>query len=309
MIHLVTLSPALDLFLRLEEPAAGKIGQVLEARMEAGGKALNVARFVKKWRMPALTWLGTGGGSDPTHVLYAALLKAEGLSARFLSSKAPIRINAVVGRRGETRKYNHPGFELDLESFARLQDAVRKEDAVLLTGRLPRGMNPGLYGAWVRLFNRKGVRTLVDTSGKALAEALRAKPWFFKVNLQELSEALGKDIPGLPALPRLLGDKLKPMGLDHGAVTDGAKGAVVWKKEVAYFVRSSRPVRNRFVVGAGDGFLAGFWKGLETGKALKDCARLACAAGTAVALTGIRDFNPGQVAKALKSVKITPVKI
>lgn len=307
MIHLVTLNPALDLFLGLEEPSKGKIGRVLEARMEAGGKALNVARFVRKWRMPALTWLGTGGGSDPTHVLYAALLKAEGLSARFLSSKAPIRVNAVVRRRGAARKYNHAGFELDLESFARLQAAVRRGDSVLLTGRLPQGMNPGLYGAWVRLFNRKGVRTLVDTSGKALAGALRAKPWFFKVNREELSEALGRTLPGLSALPRLLREKLKPMGLDHGAVTDGAEGAVVWKKEEAYFVQSSRVVRNRFVVGAGDGFLAGYWKGLESGRAFKDCARLACAAGTSVAQTGIRDFNPRSVAKVLKGVKATRV--
>src|SRR5258708_8326581 len=90
MIHLVTLNPALDLSLQLEEPSRGKIGNLLQAKVEAGGKALNIARFLKKWGIRPVTWLGTGGENHPTHVLYRSLLHKEGLAVRFLGAEAPI---------------------------------------------------------------------------------------------------------------------------------------------------------------------------------------------------------------------------
>src|ERR1051326_2028904 len=105
MIHLVTLNPALDCFYQVEEPVTGKIGKVWEARMEAGGKAVNVARFLNKWKSPAATWLGTGGGTHSTHVLYRSLLREEGLQARFLSDQAPIRLNLVIQDQKKSKKY------------------------------------------------------------------------------------------------------------------------------------------------------------------------------------------------------------
>ena len=70
MIHLVTLNPALDLDLSLKDPASGKIGKVLESDVEAGGKALNVARFLRKEKIKSKIWMGTGGGDHPTHILF-----------------------------------------------------------------------------------------------------------------------------------------------------------------------------------------------------------------------------------------------
>ncbi|HXL73009.1 MAG TPA: hypothetical protein VN963_05220, partial [bacterium] len=110
MIHLVTLNPALDLFFDLEKPSFGKIGKVINAKVEPGGKALNVARFLKKFKTPSAVWLGTGGGLDPTHVLYRALLAQEKLKVFFLSQKTPIRFNLVTRMNREAHKYNHPGF-------------------------------------------------------------------------------------------------------------------------------------------------------------------------------------------------------
>src|ERR1039457_2663641 len=128
MIHLVTLNPALDLSLQLRESSHGKIGELLEAKVEAGVKALNIARFLRKWGLKPITWLGTGGEEHPTHVLYRSLLNKEGLAVRFLGGKAPIRFNAVVGTRKKLAKYNHPGFELDLKSFGLLYRALKKND-------------------------------------------------------------------------------------------------------------------------------------------------------------------------------------
>src|SRR5579859_783254 len=140
MIHLVTLNPALDFRFRLEDPAYGKIGKVAQADVSAGGKALNVSRFLTRLGVRSTTWLGTGGGEHPTHVLYRALLKSENLQARFLSQDVPIRFNLVMDAKGHSRKYNHPGFKTDLPSLPVLSKAVKPGDFLVLTGRLPEGM-------------------------------------------------------------------------------------------------------------------------------------------------------------------------
>jgi 1-phosphofructokinase len=303
MIHLVTLNPALDLELDLKDPVSGKIGEVLKSDVEAGGKALNVARFLREGKIKFKIWLGTGGGSHPTHVLYRSLLSREGLVPRYLSSKTPIRLNVVVEKSGKTRKYNHHGFELDLTDFGRLDKGLKKEDLLVLTGRLPQGMNPELYGSWIRAFGRKGVKTLVDTSGLALRKALDARPWFFKVNLFELSGALGRKFSSLDQVASRIPAFLKS-GLSHGSVTNGSEGALLWKGPVSCRVRSTQKIKNHMVVGAGDGFLAGYIKGLQTRKSFPECAKLACATGTAVAKTGIMEFDPGVVSGLLKSVKV-----
>lgn len=308
MIHLVTLNPALDLELDLKDPSNGKIGEVLGSNVQPGGKALNIARFLKKMKVPYIVWLGTGGEEQPTHVLFKALLKKEGLAVRFLSSKAPVRWNVIVGTGKKKQKYNHPGFELDLADFGKLDRSVKKGDFLVLTGRLPQGMNPSLYGAWAKAYGRKGVRVIVDTSGKSLLEALKARPWFFKVNLDELSEALGRRIPSLEAIPTLKRGLLAKVGLIHGAITDGPNGAIVWDEKEILRVKYTGKLVKGFVVGAGDGFLAGYLKGVQANKNLKDCAALACATATDVAQEGIRGFQFNLVSSLLPKIRINKLR-
>ncbi len=303
MIHLVTLNPALDVSLTLREPWKGKIGEVLEAEVEAGGKGLNVSRFLKKLGVRSATWLGTGGETHPTHVLFRSLLKREGLSAQFLGGKSSVRFNVVIQKKKQAQKYNHPGFELDLVSFPRMYKVLKKGDFLVMTGRLPQGMNRGLYASWIHAFGRKGVKTVVDTSGKSLPEALEAKPWFFKVNLFEISEALKVKFTNLDQVARFLPQLIK-LGFLHGAVTHGSEGAILWNGNKACRVRSKEKVRNAFVVGAGDAFLAGYLKGLQTHESFEVCAKLACATGTAVAVKGIAGFDARLAGRLLKSVRV-----
>ena len=308
MIHLVSLNPALDLTFRVKKDRENKIGTIDNSNLEAGGKALNLSRFFSRMGVPSTTWLGTGGGEDPTHLLYRALLKRERLQARFLSQKAPIRFNLVLEKDGKAEKFNHPGFELDLTSFGQLYRSVGRKDLLVLTGRLPQGMNPALYGSWVKAFCHKDVRVAVDTSGKPLEWALKTAPWFFKVNLYELSETLKIKVTSLAQVPRILKSRFLPHGLIHGAVTDGPKGAIVWENSLVYSVRPPKVRTQKLVVGAGDAFLAGYLAACNQGKDLKGRARWACAAGTVVASNGIMGFKVKDMTRNVKRVKVEKVK-
>jgi 1-phosphofructokinase len=298
MIHLFTANPALDLDLRLEKPKHGKIGVLKEYRLEAGGKALNIARFLKKWGVPFKVWLGAGGGSDPTHLLYEKLLRKEGLTAGFLDPQAPIRMNAVIEGDTDTAKYNHPGFPLSDRVWPTLLKSVKSGDYWVLTGRLPQGMDPKTQAQWIRSAQKKGAKVLLDTSGLALREGLKAKPWFFKVNLFEFSEAMGRMVKSLDQVPAIV----KKLGLTHGAMTDGARGALLWQDGEMARVQLTKPIKAPLVVGAGDAFLAGYLKCLYENFPLKGRAVVACASGAAVAQTNIHQFEILTVAKLLKNV-------
>jgi len=303
LIHLVTLNPALDLFFDLEKPSFGKIGKVVSAKAEPGGKALNMARFLGKLKMPYSIWLGTGGGSHPTHVFYRALLAQEKTKAVFLNEKTPIRFNLVTQTQHEAHKYNHPGFETDLNGFSRLLSKVQKNDTLVLTGRLPKGVNDSLYASWIEIFNRKGVKTVVDTSGKPLLHALKAKPWFFKSNLFEISEAMGQRVKNLKQAQALVKRNWLKNSFRQGALTDGSSGAILWKDQECYLIKTPK-VGSSLVVGAGDGFLAGYLYGLRKGKDLKEASAWAGAFGVTVAASGIQGFSREEVGRFYKKVKV-----
>jgi 1-phosphofructokinase len=303
MIQLFTANPALDLDLSLEKPKNGKIGVLKEYRLEAGGKALNIARFLKKWGVPFNVWLGAGGGSDPTHLLYEKLLRKEGITVKFLDPNAPIRMNAVIEGNAESVKYNHPGFPLSNRIWPALLKFVKSGDYWVLTGRLPQGMDPKTQAHWIRSAQNKGAKILLDTSGMALREGLKAKPWFFKVNLFEFSEAVGRKVSSLNQVPALV----KKLGLTHGAVTHGANGALLWEDGEMVKVKLTKPIKSALVVGAGDAFLAGYLKALVEGYPLKARAVVACASGAAVAQTNIQQFDLMAVSGLFKHLELKSV--
>jgi 1-phosphofructokinase family hexose kinase len=308
LIHLLTLNPALDFFFKVQKPRQGKIGLSQHSYVEAGGKALNIARFMKKWGIPRVVWLGAGGGKHPSNRLYRNLLEEEGLTARFLESDVPVRSNLVVNSGQGAAKYNHPGFRLKGKILEPMIRKVRPGDFLILTGRLPLGLSVDFYKKALRRFGRRGVFCFLDTSGKPLANALRGRPWFFKVNLFEISQALNLKISNVQQVSGIVETVFLARGLNFGVITDGARGAIVWKNRKIFRVVSHVRKPKGLVVGAGDAFLAGFLKGLCEKKSLEDCARLGAAAGAVVAKYGIQGFNPRLVSKQLKKVCVKNMK-
>jgi fructose-1-phosphate kinase PfkB-like protein len=174
-----------------------------------------------------------------------------------------------------------------------------------MTGRVPEGAARAESARWVRALERRGIRCVVDSSGKALNAYFSAKPSFIKVNLFEMAEALGKPLKQLSSIISLL-PILHRRGLAHGAVTDGARGVLAWEGPELVLGYPSRVKRLRSpVVGAGDAFLAGYLKAWREGKSLSERVRWACASGAVVAEFGIMGFAPGRAARAARQVRLS----
>ncbi|HET9870687.1 MAG TPA: PfkB family carbohydrate kinase, partial [bacterium] len=285
MIHLLNANPALDFDFKLSDPASGKIGAVESFTVSPGGKALNVARFLKALRVPARLWVPSGE-REATQVLYFHLARRKDLSVQWVPQEGPVRANVVLHNSGGSAKFNHSGFPLSAAPWDRLlARRLRPGDLLALTGRLP-AQNAGLYAGWIKTWQPKGVRVALDASGEGLRRAMAQRPWFLKVNLDEFNGAWA---PACPTLTRVAAQvpKLRRKGLIHGAVTHGAEGALVWEGGRVLGVKNAAVKDRKLVVGAGDGFLAGYLAAVQAKLDLADRCRWASAAARVVAEKGI----------------------
>ncbi|MGW3174826.1 1-phosphofructokinase [Streptomyces sp. NPDC001153] len=258
MILTVTPNPSLD---RTYEVQALKRGEVIRAeteRMDPGGKGVNVSRAVAAAGRRTVAVLPLGGAPG---ALIADLLDAQGIEVAPVPIAGATRSNiALAESDGALTKINAPGPELSGAEQELLLDTVRAQsrdaDWIACCGSLSRGLAPSWYADVVTRAHAGGARIALDTSGRALLEALRARPDVVKPNAEELAEAVGRPLA-------TVGDALKAaeevrgMGARAVLASLGADGQLLVEDAGAWF--ATAPVDTlRSNVGAGDSSLAGF---------------------------------------------------
>ncbi|MFF9770732.1 1-phosphofructokinase [Streptomyces sp. NPDC014636] len=258
MILTVTPNPSLD---RTYEVPALERGEVIRAtgeRMDPGGKGVNVSRAVAAAGRRTVAVLPLGGAPG---ALVADLLDAQGIEVAPVPVAGATRSNiALAESDGVLTKINAPGPELSVKEQELLLDTVRAQshdaDWIACCGSLPRGLAPSWYADVVTRAHAGGARIALDTSGRALLEALRARPDVVKPNAEELAEAVAR-----PLLT--VGDALKAaeevraMGARAVLASLGADGQLLVADTGAWF-GSAHVSAVRSNVGAGDASLAGF---------------------------------------------------
>ena len=107
-----------------------------------------------------------------------------------------------------------------------LLSQVGTGDIVVLAGSIPTGGTADVYADVIRQARVRGARSIVDTSGAWLRDALTAGPDLCKVNVDELAEAVG----ARPADCWRRGDELAPSArslvLSRGAQAHGCGSTV-----------------------------------------------------------------------------------
>jgi 1-phosphofructokinase len=258
MILTVTPNPSLD---RTYEVPALERGEVVRAtgeRMDPGGKGVNVSRAVAAAGRRTVAVLPLGGAPG---ALIADLLDAQGIEVAPVLIAGATRSNiALAESDGVLTKINAPGPELSEAEHELLLDTVREQsrdaDWIACCGSLPRGLAPSWYADVVTRAHAVGARIALDTSGRALLEALAARPDVVKPNAEELAEAVGRPLA-------TVGDALKAaeevrgMGARAVLASLGADGQLLVEDSGAWFA-TARVDTVRSNVGAGDSSLAGF---------------------------------------------------
>ncbi|MFF7354161.1 1-phosphofructokinase [Streptomyces filipinensis] len=258
MILTVTPNPSLDRTYEVQRLERGEVIRAETERMDPGGKGVNVSRAVTAAGRRTVAVLPLGGAPG---ALVADLLDAQGIEVAPVPIAGATRSNiALAEEDGVLTKINAPGPELSPAEQELLLDTVREQsreaDWIACCGSLPGGLAPSWYADVVTRAHAGGARIALDTSGRPLLEALRARPDVVKPNAEELAEAVGRPLA-------TVGDALKAaeevrgMGARAVLASLGADGQLLVEDGGAWFA-TARVDTVRSNVGAGDSSLAGF---------------------------------------------------
>jgi len=286
VILCVSANPGMDRRLHLKSVLVGGINRASSAQGFAGGKAAHVA-MAGRALMSKTTWIAFLGGA----IGQECAQQMESLDVRVVSvpSSAPTRVNLeIIEESGQITEILEPGgepapgeaHEFLLRCYKEIESAGRRA-VLVISGRLPFGVAPGLYTSLIEAARAGGVETFVDTSGEALRVSVEAKPRFVKANREEAEELTGKSIKTIQDAVAAAQEIIE-RGAASAAITLGAEG-LIWVESKNGPVWKVQPPRLKVIstVGCGDATLAGFSHAAVHGMAGEEAIRLAAACGAA----------------------------
>lgn len=282
MIYTVTLNPAVDYFVELDDLKPGHVNRSRKEHKAPGGKGINVSRVLKRLGHNSQT-LGFIGGFTGDYIINT--LQEENIETSFVEVNGDTRINIKMKATDET-ELNGTSPEVTEQNVAELVsqlDQLKKGDTLVLAGSVPGTLPTSIYTEWIQQVKENGVNVFLDTSGEPFADAVEAGPTFIKPNHHELSELVGADIQTPEqAVPYVR--QLVEKGIDYVFVTFAGDGAVLGTKDQILFANTPKgTVVNS--VGAGDSTLAGFIAASMDELPLKDAFRFAVSSGSSTAFS------------------------
>ncbi len=285
---IVTLTPntAIDKTYVVEDFGMDRVHRPISTHTIAGGKGINVARVL---RMLGRDTVATGfvGGWIGEAILTA--LKEEGINFDFTRVRGESRLCiAIMDPTNDTQtevNENGPNITSDeiKAMMKKVDELVRGAEMLVLSGSCPPGVPLSFYGDLIEIAHRQGVRTVLDTSGEHLKEAIKASPFMIKPNVAELSQLAGRELFTLEEICRAA-KSLKQYGISITAVTMGRMGAMV-TDGVHSWTATPPEIQFASAVGSGDSFVAGFLDSYLKDGSIKNALIWGTSAGTANATT------------------------
>ncbi|MBO4346402.1 MAG: hexose kinase [Lachnospiraceae bacterium] len=326
MILCVSLNPAIDRMIKIDQIKIGKVNRGNLESVHAGGKAINVAYDLTVQGEDTMVIGFVGGRSGR---MITEELKDRGIPYEFIPLGSETRTNMnYIDSFGNVTEILEGGHLVDAKSeedFLKLyKRVVGKADAVVLSGSLPIGLSDDMYAVLTDMANREGVPVCLDTSGDALAYAVSQSPFLIKPNLAEL-ENLTKHKYDISALDKgfneffesvsfknvMLEDlkDLRKNGIMVICVTFGSRGMLIYVKD-EIIVCNAPDVKVVNTVGSGDCVLAAIIHSFIKKASILDSAIYAAAVSSAhVNTMNVGDMDPALVAELTGKVRYGIYKV
>ncbi len=250
----VTLNPAIDKSSSVAHVVAEHKLHCTPPRFEPGGGGVNVSRAIKKLGGKSLLLYPAGG---LTGKRLQQLLDEEGVNHRPFPIEGAIRESLVILEEftGQQYRFGMPGPKLrKKEGEPFLQEISAMEPApeyVVVSGSLPPGVPPDLYAQVARVGKKKGTKTIVDVSGKALKEAIEEGVFLIKPNVREFRELVGEEIKEESQIKAEAQKMVQSGRCQVLVISLGAAGALAVSEDFAeHILPPTVPIISK--VGAGD---------------------------------------------------------
>lgn len=279
---ILALNPSIDAEWRVADVLWEEKNNVQSERRWAGGKGINVARWLKYLGGKPQLLLPLGGQSGAE---LAGYLRQEKISAQVVPLREATRVNVIVSTdAGRQMRFNPLGPKVSATEWRGVLQAVerqmRRAKLLVLSGSLPRGLPVNAYAQIIRRAHRLGVKTLLDCDGLPFAAAISARPFLVKPNDHELSlwwqKPLRSEAEILRAA-RALSEET------HGWVLvsrGGKRSLLVNVTENFQSFAAPRKVKPRNTVGAGDSLLAAVARQIQLNRAPAEWLHQGLAIGT-----------------------------
>lgn len=282
MIYTLTLNPSIDYIISLNSVELGKVNRCTKTFKFPGGKGINVSRVLKNSGTDSVA-LGFVGGF--TGEFINLTLNNLGIHTDFIKVKEDSRINVKIKSVDET-DINADGPYIEKEALNLLFDKLNKlkdDDILVLAGKIQSSLPDNLYSKIQEIVNKNNVKVVVDTSGKALLESVKKKPFLIKPNNFEIEEAFNIKIKDKNELIDY-GKKLNTMGAENVIISLAGDGALLINNSGVFFGNAPKgEVKNS--VGAGDSLVAGFLHEYSKSKNILDSFKRGIATGSASAFS------------------------
>src|SRR4030067_57674 len=278
----VTLTPSYDVVWRTSRLLPNDSTRASVELRYAGGKGNNVARALSRLG-GRVTATGFQGGHS------RALAKEtgawEGCAIHFIECCSPTRTTVVVHETdtGFTYVINEPGQAVEaseatelLEKFNRL---ITNSTICLLCGSGQASATESLFAEMIRIARQHEVICLLDSSGAALKQGIKAAPYLLKVNAEELGDYLNRSLSSQTERLQALHD-LAASGIQLAAISLGADGIIASDGGQTWYGKLHMP-RVTNIVGCGDSALAGMALAINSGLGLPEMLRWGVACGAA----------------------------
>ena len=220
MIVTVTLNPALDYLIPLDQVHPGAIHRFSRGTFAPGGKGVNVSLLLTSLGVENRA-LGLAAGFSGKEI--CRLLEEQGCTVDFVHMETGYsRINVKLRcPTGQETDFNGEGPEIPgpaVDALVEKLQALQPEDFLVLAGSLPQGLPETAWPRLLETCRRRGARLVVDTTGNALLASLPYGPFLVKPNQEELGALCGVEITS-PLQAKEYGQQLQRMGARNVVVT------------------------------------------------------------------------------------------
>lgn len=306
MIYTVTLNPAIDKTVVIENFSAGSVNRVGSVREDAGGKGINVSKCLKSLGAESVAAMILAGDTGKK---LETMLERLGIPALSVWADGESRTNLKIidPAKKENTDINEPGPVVTAELLENLKESlgakIRPEDIVILSGSLPAGVDKGLYGVWTAYFRGLGACVYLDADGEPMEKGMAALPHMIKPNNDELAALLRKTSLTVEEMIAE-GKQLLGAGIEEIVISLGGDGALFVSKDGCYRA-DGLPVPVKSTVGAGDSVVAATAYGQTRNLSREARIRLCVAMGAAsVMQSGTQPPEAGLVWELAEQVKL-----
>jgi len=307
MITTITLNPAIDKIVDINNMTLGAVHRVSHQVESLGGKSINVARLL------------SGFNCDTKAVCFAGKDNFDIVKLHALNDHIPLepiivpsstRTNVKIvepDNNYRTTDINEIGFTVTEDKLndmtALIKTCAMESDYLVLSGSLPKGV-PSNYYKQIASDCKTLTHVIIDADGEVLRLGIEGSPFLIKPNIHELESAYHQSLDTDEKIINLCRSIIKEHHIHYILVSMGGDGSILVSED---FVLKAEilPVKVVSTVGAGDSMLAGMIFGLSKPENLNIKKRLKIALSYGVASSSIAISTKEHVAITEKDLIAT----